>query len=551
MADFADPAIRYQACQCSAQSTKTVIMYMCGGFAFLEDPGPMLWVTKSTPEARNIAETYLWPFFENTPKLAAQLPRSREKKRKLHVKFSGHYFNITGADATGSLQSLPYRYLLLDEVRQWKKGALEMVGKRTRSFPHNFKQFMISCPDMDSDAMDQAFLAGNQQHWFTTCRNTDCGHEQEIKWGEKKKPGGLKWDTNDVTCPNGRWNFDETVKTLRFECEKCGHQHWDIRPSGSDRKHFSRVGRWVPFNSNAPSDYKSYTWNALLPHYTDWHNQLREFLTALEALANGDFVKLKDHWNETRGLPWADYLRFKKEDDYLKEREVAYLPGDPWPHEVRRFMTVDVQGKGGRHYYVVIRAWGHYGKSRKLHHEKVFTVADIVRLMNEYNVDPRHVGLDSAYSSVEIYKLVVEQGGHWKALRGDDKQFFTHPGGVQSIWARTQADPALGTRDQGRRTIPLWLFSAPATRERLLMMMYGHIGEWQISTNEDAEYKRQVTAWERKYVTEGRDAGAYIWYQKRTDDHYEACERMQIGLAAIAGLFEPAPGAGQLPLEPS
>lgn len=548
MERYADPANRKIACQCSAQSTKTVLMYACAGYSFLEDPGPMMWVTKSKPEAVTMAEAYLWPFFENTPKLAAQLPNDRQKKKKLHLYFGGHYFRIAGADTKAALQSLPYRYLFLDEVRQWKPGALEMVSKRTRSYPDNFKQFMISCPDMEGDMMDRAFQAGTQEHWHFRCR--ECGHGQELRWGEKGKTGGVKWDTNEVTCPNGRWNEDEACKTLHYECENpsCLHQYRDIRPRGADRKWFCREGDWVIYNDLAPSDYNSFTWNALLPHFTSWDDQLKEFLRAGEALRAGDFTALKDHWNETRGLPWADRLRFAKEDDYLKQRERDYKPGDVWEEEKKRFMTIDVQGKGGRHYWVTIRAWGRWGASRKLHHEKVYTREDLVRLQKEWNVDPKCVGIDSAYSTAEVYKLVVESGMLWKALRGEEKQFFSHEHGQKAIWAMSKFDPALGTQFQGQVAhVPLWLFSAPATRERLVMMMYGELGDWCLPLNEDHEYKRQVTAWERKYITEGRNTGSYVWYQKRVDDHLEAVERMQIAMATMAGLMV-SEGQGQLPL---
>jgi hypothetical protein len=201
---------------------------------------------------------------------------------------------------------------------------------------------------------------------------------------------------------------------------------------------------------------------------------------------------------------------------------------------------------GGRHYWVVVRAWGRWGHSRKLHHEKVYTREELVRIQNEWGVDPKCVGIDSAYSTAEVYKLVVESGMQWKALRGEEKQFFTHPDGRKAIWTMSHFDPALGTAAQGRvQQVPLWLFSAPQTRERLVMMTYGDLGDWRIPEREENEYKRQVTAWERRYITEGRNTGKYEWYQKRTDDHLEACERMQIGLAAMSGLLESAGNGGQ------
>ena len=60
-----------------------------------------------------------------------------------------------------------------------------------------------------------------------------------------------------------------------------------------------------------------------------------------------------------------------KHDKYLRDRELDYDPLAPWPLERDRFATIDVQASGGRHYYLVIRAWGLGGVSRQLYHEKI------------------------------------------------------------------------------------------------------------------------------------------------------------------------------------
>lgn len=548
MDDFADEGVRSIDCMCSAQSCKTVTMMGLLGWTFIEDPGPTLWVTKSKPEAIKLVKGRLWPMYDKTECIAEKMPKQKGKRNLLSLYFPGTYFHVVGAENDADLQSTPYRYTFRDEVRQWKKGALDMVDKRTRMFPYNYKHVTISCPDMEGDDVHRGFLRGNQNHWFIKCRN--CPGEFELTWGEKKLPGGLKWDTNEVTCPDGKRNIDETVKTLRFECPHCNHRYTDIAPNQADRKYFTRNGRWIPANPTAASNAKSYHWNALLPHMTDWAVQVAEYFTSLNALQWADHAPYKDHWNETRGLPWTDRLRYQKEEKFLDQRIRPYSRGDRWDLEKRRILTADLQAKGGRHYWVNIRAWGYYGVSRWLHFSKALSIEDIKKIQSDYGVLDENVAIDAAWSSAEAYKMVVESGYKWKAMRGEDVEHFLvksdNGPAVKRMWDVSPADPALGTTLAGRvPMIPLYRFSKPATLERLFLMMYGELGDWQLHEDADTEYKLQVAAWDRRFRTNRLGAEVPEWYQKRKDDHATATERMQIAIADITGLLRP-PEQGQL-----
>lgn len=552
MNDFADEGVRSIACMCSAQSCKTATMQALMGWTIIEDPGPALWVTVSTPDAKKLVKGRLWPMYEKTASIAEKLPREKGKRNLLEMYFpSGSYLFVAGAENEASLQSTPFRYLFLDEVRQWKKGALAMVRNRTRRYPHNYKHIVISCPDMEGDPVHRAFTSGNQKHWFIKCRNPNCNHEFELTWGERDKPGGLKWDVNEVTKPNGKYNFDEVIKTLRFECGACGERYTAIDPSHADRKYFcsEKNGRWVANNPTAPSTDRSYHWGALLPHFVDWKEELKKFLAARDALHWGEFKDLKDHWNESRGLPWTDRLRFAKEEKFLDARERDYDVGSPWPGEIRRIMTVDVQAKGGRHFWVLIRAWGRGGMSRKLHFSKEFSWEAIDQLAKEWGVDQNNIVIDCAYASAEVYQQVVKSGYKKKAFHGHDRPYFVVEG-RKMIWQQSAADPAIGTSMAGRvKPIQMILFSKPATLERLYLMMYGEMGDWQLPRNTPDEYKLQVTAWDRRYRMDRVGSEVMEWYQKRVDDHGTDLERMQIAAAAFLHLLENPQEAPPRPLQ--
>ena len=161
------------------------------------------------------------------------------------------------------------------------------------------------------------------------------------------------------------------------------------------RKYISSTGRWQIHNENAPSNVRSYTWNALLPWWVSWKSQVREWLLAKKALEWADFYPLRDHITETRGEPWTDKLRFANDDKYLAERVEEYDPCEPWPFEKRRFMAVDVQGAGGRHFYYVIRSCGAAGKSRLLAYGKAWSWDEIKAKAEEWQVVPDNILIDS------------------------------------------------------------------------------------------------------------------------------------------------------------
>jgi hypothetical protein len=601
MEAFADEGVNEISARCSAQSAKTLTMLCLLAWAIAEDPGPILWVTKSITEARKFAKTRLLPLLERCGPVASKLPTRRGYANTLEIYFPGAPLIITGAESTASLQSTPFRYIFLDEVRNYPPGALEMVSKRTRSYTYNYKKVVISTADEEGDAVDRAFLNGDQRHYEVKCPG--CGHFQELRWKAKEDKGGLKWETtatdvvvmkngeqlegrieetpegelvmrapdsrddrslklDDIadlrraTKPDGRYNFDRLKETVRYECEACGHR---IHDTPTERKFLTSEGngRWVPHNLNAPSNYRSYTWSALLPWWTSWKDQVVEFLAAKHAMQWNDFVPLKDHINETRGESWTDRLRYAGDEKFIHLRSRLYDPREKWEHEVRRFATIDVQAEGGRHFWLCIRAWALAASSRLLFYGKLWSIEELRQLLAEWNVAPGNVGIDAATFTSEVYKYCVESGYQWKPMKGDDRPAFRVPDGMghsrTMIYTINRADPAIGTAQQGRvRPLNQWIWSKPAALDRLALFQHGMSGDWQIFAPwEDKaivgvsdDYALQVTAYERREEYDTRGVRKTKWHQKRRHDHATSCEMMQIVCAAATDILS----APDLPL---
>ena len=589
MEAFADEAINEIAAMCAAQSAKTLTILCLLSWAVGEDPGPILWVTSSLQEARKFAKMRLQPLLERCPPVAARMPRDRHRKTTLEIYFPGAPVIVTGSESEASLQSTPFRYIFLDETRSYPPGAVEMVSKRTRSYTYNYKKVQISTADKEGDVVHQAFLRGDQRHYEVKCPS--CRHFQELRWKEKDEKGGLKWDTtaHDVvtlrtrekltgriavetaehltikldeggnelvvafaeieaiaraTKPDGKYDFDRLKATVRYECEACSYR---IENNDAARKPLTQEGNghWVPRNPSAPSNTRSYFWNALLPHWTNWADQVVEFLSAKEALKNwNDFKPLKDHINETRGEPWTDRLRYASDEKFIHLRARAYNPRETWEEEKRRFGMIDVQAAGGRHYWLCIRTWGLGARSRLLFYGRVWSIDEVRQLLEDWKVAPEHVGIDAGTFTSEVYKNVVDSGYRWKAMKGDDRPFFRIQG-RSMIFTLSQADPAIGTAQQGRvRPITQIIWSKPSALDRLALFQHGMSGDWQIfkaipeigQAGVSDDYALQVTAYERRQRTDSRGVIRTEWHQKR-EDHATSCELMQIAAAASSDLL--------------
>jgi hypothetical protein len=538
---------------CSAQSAKTLTILVLLAWVIAEDPGPILWVTANGKEATKFARSRVMPFFERVKPVADKFPPGRGNKNLLEIYFPGAPFVITGAESKGALQQTPYRYLFLDEVRSYPAGALEMAYKRTRSFSHNYKVVTISTPDEEQDPMHRAYLDGDQNVWHVRCMA--CGVEQPFEFGDSEAKGGMKFDTS-LKLESGDYDHFRIAETISFNCEACGHEHRDT-PEVRKRLCSKAGGRWVKMNPGAPKTHRSFHYSALLPHWNPWARDVEEWLKANRALVLGDPMPLKSWVNETAGRPWTSEMQFKTVDRYIYRRKADYDVSAPWEDESRRFMTVDVQGQGGRHYYAVVRAWATGARSRLLLREKVWTIEELRRIEKEYQVKAGDVAVDIANWTAELVQNLIVPFG-WRGLRGDEKEFFVSsgPGGesIKRIWDTTLLDPAIGTKLQGRvQPIKQFLWSKPRVMEILNLLMHGQSGDWRIFKEVGEEYCKQVTAWSlRPKVLPRNNVTVYEWWKpEKRWDHYASCEHMQVACAAIVSDGSPVPilGArGELPL---
>ena len=538
---FADNRVRDISVKCSAQSAKTQTIMNCLLWAIAEDPGAAMWVMAAKDEAIEFVQSRLMPMIEECEPVAALLPGNKHLQKTLSVHFETMPLFVTGANSPSKLQSKPIRWLILDEVRNYPPGALDMVLKRTRAF-WNARRLLISTPDMENDAVDRAFKDGDQRVWHFPCPS--CNTLQRLTFAQMKAEHPVtrtccRWDEVPGAVNGNVWSIDKLEPQIRYECPHCGHLMAD---TDENRIHIMNAGKFVRMNPGAPIHRVSFHWNAMLPRWVKWVDVVEEKIRADRALRLGDFQPLKDFINQTLGEAWED--RLKEYDDFgaIETRKANYDPSEPWEDEKTRFIGADVQKD---HIRYVCRAIGNdHESSRLIEYGRVTNEAELESKRLSLGVPACNVCIDSAYDSARVYKACLQF--KWKAFRGDERKEFAmivvRPNGkkehVRRCWALSQADPSIGTKMQNRvRPIKLYLWSNPGVKDILALAIAGIEQKWQIFESVGADYLRELTAEERVEIEDTKGRIHYEWRKRRRDDHWRDCELMIQVASIISGVI--------------
>jgi|694.fasta_scaffold21445_15 hypothetical protein len=513
---FADNEVRELAIMCSAQSGKTQALMVLAAWAISEDPGPLMWVMAAQDEAEDFMKTRLFPTLNQCPTIRNIMPTERGGRRKGTIDFPSMPMMVRGAGSPSKLQSVPVRWLILDEVRNYPPGALEMVRKRVRA-QWNSKIAMISTPANENDAVHQAFLDGDQRHPYWACMA--CSKKFTPKWEN------IVFEESEKTKVDGRWLFDALASTIRLKCPECGHEHVD---EPFTRKKLANSIEWVPHNAAAPKHKVSFSWNSIIPPWVRWRDIVEEFLVAKRQSAFGNILPLKEWQNETMGEPWRER---NKETLFADATQATEYEAEK-TFGGRIFLTVDVQKNC---VWFVAREWYPGGASRLIEYGSLPEIDSIVDIIKKYEIENGNVLIDSGYETQLVYQKTIQHaspdGSLWKPTKGHDNPNGYHWKGVRQpyMWSIVDAMMSRGEK----KTLRLLVFSNPLIKEALLHLMSGHGAKWEFSKRVTDEYIAQINAEKREERIDAFGRISYVWRRVRKDNHLFDCEAMQV-LAALA-----------------
>lgn len=518
---FADNRVRYIVVKCSAQSSKTQTLLILLCWAIVEDPGPILWLADAKDTLKDFVRDRVSPTFHNCKPVADLIL----EETVMGFTFSTTPVYFAGAGSKGKVKSKPIRYLLADEVEEYPPGHLQSAMNRTTAYENwNARKVLISTPHMKGGVMDVEFLKGDQRVFHAMC--PACGQLQPLKWDQ------MKWDKDEKTCPDGRWNFDVMASTIRYQCSTpdCSHA-W--RDTPAERKTIARTGKFIRMNPAAPAHRVSFTWNAILPPWVTWGSLAEEFLNAVDSAKAGDKEPLKSFVNDKLGEAWEDQLGVIEDFGFLEARKGDYDYGDTWPEAKRRFMAADPGEKGGEHYWYVVREFGSFGASRLVTHGKCSTHAELEQIRKDNGVKDGDAAMDTGYQAQQAYRFCM--AARWQAFKGDPRDYYLttrkHPQNpkktvtVRQLWNKSVASVYNVQTRAKVGTIPLWTFAEAATQDLLQEYMQGLVGDWTLPRNVSRQYMKHMANERREQRTDSKGVITSAWH-RYGDQHKRDCEKM-------------------------
>jgi len=514
----------------AAQTGKTTFVFIFLAWAASELGGNAMLVLPDTTMAFEVIQSRFLPFIENI-KFDDNETQAVFNKDLAILFFKSLTLHIRGSVSRAKLQSVPIRWLIMDEVANFRKGAFETVTKRIRSTYDN-KIIIIGTPLEQNDALFENYKEGTQTIFVWNCPY--CGHGQPFKFGSRKsliykntESGGLKWD--ERLLPNGDFDYEFIKNSIYYECENCKCKIYE-----NQKNALINSVRPLDLNPEARKfkHYSYHFWAAYIK-WVSWFDIVSEYIRAREAEKAGNPELMKSFVRETLGEPFA-FVSNKTRLDDIKSHIKDFKRGELInTQDCVRILTADVQKEAMLIKYVY-RQWLKDGNSRLIDYGFLPSLEDLRRYQIMHNIKDKAVLVDSGYLAVKIYAACLSYG--WIATKGDkvegysyvdpaSKKFITIPYKISHI------DPFLGTDNAGKRTMPLIRFSSNLYKDRLFLYIIKNKDiVWDLPSDIGDDYVEELSADEYVYADSKRK-----WIETATND-FADCEILQLLASDLLGL---------------
>ena len=502
------------------------------------DPGFMVRVFHSDRISKDHSEDRIQPILRGCIPARELFPDDRHQARIQEIKFrNGMPFYINGP-SIGNLQSKGVRYLDIEELWCWDNApsryaqALARIGDFEEIGMS--KVFIISQAGVKDDPLDIEWCSSDQREWFVPCLG--CGKEFEAKISARREDGtiyGLRWDDNERTRDKtGRWIPEQLIKTVRYECQHCGHAHAD---EFATKARWNLAGRYIAQNGSALPSNVGFHFSAII--FRSWASLADELSRALNAYKSGLIDPIMEFTKKRDARSWNEGILSEN------RKTITYEITEKWAEEKTRIATIDCQMEGVK--WMLIVAWG-TNKARRLWYGKLYSEAEMVAKIAEYKVEPFKVGIDSRYDTKDVYRMCVRQG--WRALRGMDRDEFLHTLKVngqmrtvrRSYSEPSRGDPEIGTTHQGRRFATIIKWSNLIIKNRVQGMLDKSLIEEPrldpLNTDEIAYAKQMKGHWRRLIRDRVTQKSRFEWHGNK-DDHARDCWCEQAVIATILKLL--------------
>lgn len=342
---FTDPKVKHIVFASASQVGKSEVMNNCIGYIIDEDPGSILFIQPTIPDAKEYSKLRIAPMIRDCPSLKKKVapPKSRDSSNStLQKAYPGGILTLCGSTEAHALASKPIRYIFGDERDRWAISAgnegdpWDLAMARQTTF-YNAKAVEVSTPTIkNASAIESAYYQGTMERWKTECPH--CGGYHEIRWSDIRY-------TSEETIVGNKKVFK--VSNIFYACPECGG-------ISSEREMKKQPARWEADNPEAyNTGTRSFWLNAFVSSWATWESIIIKYLNAI-----GNTRKMQVVFNTCFGLLWEDRGEMADEDTLIGRREeyTAELPDGVL------VLTAGVDTQDDRLEYEIV-GHGHFGET--------------------------------------------------------------------------------------------------------------------------------------------------------------------------------------------
>jgi phage terminase large subunit GpA-like protein len=503
-------------------SGKTTLFDILIPYWIANDPGSILAVQATDPEAADYAEKRLNPILDSCEDLKPLFDSlGRHKRKRDSITFPHMDLELVGANLS-SLQRKSKRYLLGDECWLWKHGL--MAEARARMHDRWNRVAMWVSQGGFETQYDQIAKTDYETELYAGWRGSDrriwnfqCPQCGEVQPYLRKQ---LEWTTQNNDA--GELDIAAILQSTRYKCRNCPEQFED---TPINRRALADTGRYVATNPNHKPGIHGWNYNVLTVYRIPWSEFAIAWARAKIALENGDKKpleaviqkRLAEFWRELPDVPETALTA----GDYHK---ADYANGEMIDNEIARFMTIDRQRD---HRWVKIRAWRADGSSRLLLEGKSLTKESCREIQRRYKVRDGLTFQDAQYETGDVYDECVEYG--WTAMHGEGKQKTFLHSRTRGRSFRAFYSPMKQARAPhgGRANYIFW--SNEGVKDELVQLRAG-------GRRPPFEFPQDVSPeWLKHMVSEVKIDGTYV--NQGRPNHLWDCEAMGVAAAMIFGVL--------------
>lgn len=570
---LADPRTETVSAQFGAQMGKNLIAEIYCGYIIRHAPGNIIVYGATDDDAAHFFNERIAKRLEGLDVLNHVWPKEKGTLKKDGLFLPHMYILPMGANPSNT-QSKSVRYIINDERHLWEQGMSRQAIDRTAAFSFS-KIFNISTAADAGKDWDVDFSAGTHEVWHLGC--PDCKKLVRMVWSKDSKV--IHWVTDDNTKPDGIWNYQKMRNTVKFICphEDCKAEFPDSRLV---REEMNRLADYVPTNKGGHILNRSFQASQLAAPWIAWGELAEKFLLAMEDMKMGNNANLRNFVIKQLAETWENMISPEKTVQITggyKLTENGLKKEFHWEDEFIRFMGVDVQDRGGRHFWAEVRAFSSDGRSRLVWPDRLDSWDDVAQMADSNNVPRKYVLVDAKFASQEVYENCMNYGFTW--VRAEENRLsYNHlkkSGGktvrIEKPYSEIKlADVLLGktlgdkhrlreiARQTGARMIGNSInvqgvnFSKNWARETLHNCLTGSGLEWGLpsditrfewkgTTRDKTTYLKQMESWV-PLQTANRNTGkeSTIWKKIYADDHLRAVSEIILIGAAMMGLVSVA-----------